>query len=352
MTIGDYERLNFKDGEYYYVDTSKAGHFVEEIELDDGTKMTIGYSVYDPKGNVEINTRVYDKEHMDSYGRNNFEYQNLDISGTYNVDIQIKSQFINDDGSYKSFRWSGYYDVTADDFENKLDNTTPGPKTDALNITLGDKVYKFDYEYVVNEALEGNDQEYEWNFAVNDHYYLVGFGYSDSLMHASRAKEQKFIDYETGEIIDNTLLYDINEFIQVDVANIEVPEAAVEKGERYAFVEFTSNDYPERKDTGKVRLVYEDEYEIYDSKFDVPYDGQSLDSLLEQEYFVIRQIGSAQLFNIYDLDGAQKMIDISRLIQIPTDDIRDQLEKNGTGSSLYLDVNIDGEVHSIKYSAY
>ncbi len=352
MTIGDYEYLNFKEGEYYYVDTSKAGHFVEEIELDDGTKMSIGYSVYDPKGNVEINTRVYDKEHMDSYGRYNFEYQNLDISGTYIVDIQIKSQFINDDGSYKSFWWSGYYDVTADDFENKLDNTTPGPKTDTLNITLGDKVYKFDYEYTVNKAMEGNDTEYYWNFASRDYYYIVGFGYSSTLMMASKAKEQYFIDNETGKIIDKTTQENRNNYLSVNAENIEIPNEAIANHEKYAFVEFTSNDYPERKDTGKVRLVYEDEYEIYDSKFDVPYDGQSLDSLLEQEYFVIRQIGSAQLFNIYDLDGAQKMIDISRLIQIPTDDIRDQLEKNGTGNSLYLNVNIDGVDYLIEYSAY
>ena len=349
MIIGDYEDLNFKDGEYYYVDTSKAGHFVEEIELDDGTKMTIGYSVYDPKGNVEINTRVYDKEHMDSYGRNNFEYQNLDISGTYNVDIQINSQFINDDGSYKSFRWSGYYNVTADDFENKLDNTTPGPKTDTLNITLGDKVYKFDYEYVVNEALEGNDQEYEWNFAVNDHYYLVGFGYSDSLMLASRAKEQKFIDYETGEIIDNTLLYDINEFIQVDVANIEVPEAAVEKGERYAFVNFTSREYPDEVMKGKVRIVYQDEYELYDSKVSLPFDGFGLEYLLEQEYLEVRHDARAKFSNIYNYNGELLDKPVSRQLNIPIEDIRDQLVKNGVGTHT-LNITIDGEVYEVEYT--
>ena len=352
MTIGDYEDLNFKDGEYYYVDTSKAGHFVEEIELVDNTKMTIGYSVYDPKGNVEINTRVYDKEHMDSYGRNNFEYQNLDISGTYNVDIQINSQFINDDGSYKSFWWSGNYNVTADDFENKLDNTTPGQKTDTLNITLGGKVYKFGYEYTVNEAMEGNDTEYYRNFASRYYYYLVGFGYSNSLMMASKAKEQYFIDHETGKIIDKTTQENWNNYLSVNAENIEIPNEAIANHEKYAFVEFTSNDYPERKDTGKVRLVYDDEYEIYDSQFNVPYNGQTLDSYLNQEYFVISQTGRAQLFNIYDLDGAQKMIDISRLIQIPTDDIRDQLEKNGKGDLLYLNVNIGGVDYSIKYSAY
>ena len=352
MTIGDYEPLNFKDGKYYYVDTSKAGHFIEEIELDDGTKMTIGYSVYDPKGNVEINTRIYDKEHMDSYGRNNFEYQNLDISGTYNVDIQINSQFTNDDGSYKSFWRSGYYNVTADDFENKLDNTTPGQKTDTLNITLSGKVYKFGYEYTVNEAMEGNDTEYYRNFASRYYYYLVGFGYSNSLMMASKAKEQYFIDYETGKIIDKTTQEYWNNYLSVNAKNIEIPNEAIANHEKYAFVEFTSNDYPGRKDTGKVRLVYEDEYEIYDSQFNVPYNGQTLDSYLNQEYFVISQTGRAQLFNIYDLDGAQKMIDISRLIQIPTDDIRDQLEKNGKGDLLYLNVNIGGVDYSIEYSAY
>ena len=44
--------------------------------------------------------------------------------------------------------------------------------------------------------------------------------------------------------------------------------------------------------------------------------------------------------------------DVDRIIQIPIDEIRDQLVENGTGVELYLDVNIDGEVYSIKYSAY
>ncbi len=349
VTVGR-EDLQFANGtNIYYLDTSKAGHFTTELEFSDGAKSSFNYSVYDPQGDVEVRIYIESENGLDGHGRNDFEYQNKEKS-KYSGYISLDSDFIDGNGDRKYYsRRYNFANLTADDFENKLDNSTPGPKTDTLNLKLGDKVYKFDFEYIVNEALEDNDTEYYWNFETRGYYYLVGFGYSHSLMQASKAKEEKYRDYNTGEIIDLTYNLDWDNYLSVDAENVSVPEEEIKNHETSAFVEFTSRNNPESTNIGKVKIVYQDEYELYDGKFSVPYDGFGLEYLLEQEFLVVRHEARAKFYKIYERNGELLDTAVSRLINIPIDDIRDQLVANGVGTHT-LKITIDGVVYDLEYT--
>ena len=212
----DGERVHIDSGhkelkEAVTLDTSKVGGNSVDVELIDGTKLTVSYYV------CEI---IEHEKYLDStYIEAEFYYQGLELQEKYGFYYVEKLTYVDRHGKEETIEHPGsYIDIGVSEFENGLSNTEAGEHIDY--VTIDGERYQF--TYYVNERLESSDTDFEYYV---DTPYIEGSGFEifDGETCVSRA-QRLFYENRDGEVF-SIVNFDESARFYVDYSMIDTSNA-------------------------------------------------------------------------------------------------------------------------------